>query len=204
MDKSFAPPQASEGIGRVTMVPASAAAPKKKKSTAHGPQTWTVLLRKRETERDFGLDLDIDNKDRLSVLNEPQSGAALAWNESDNKRRFRPGDIVEAVNGVSEGARSLLQKIKQSSVVLLSLTRLVDYAAIVVVQKGLGLTIMHSSSHAIVTSIAKTSDVSTYNRNCLAGYRVTEGDWLVSVDGKSGDARDLALMLDERGQTKVK
>lgn len=167
-------------------------------ASARSAETWEVHLKKAETGT-LGVELDIDSQKRLAVKREPQVGPALAWNKSAMNKGFRPGDIVEAVNGVTDEARALLTLMKESDPVTLSMKRLVNYTITIKVVEGLGLAVVDSGGIAKVEAIENGGAVAIYNNTCSAGYRVAQGDWVVSVNGMVRAPRDLILVLDEIG-----
>lgn len=167
------------------------------------PQSWTVQLARAPDDNSLGLELEIDSQKRLSILKEPETGPALAWNHTHPTKRFLGGDIVEAVNGIIGDSQDLLKLIKESENVVLNMTRLVDFTVCVEKKNGLGLEVAECGGRVVVESVLDGGVLKKHNSKCLAGYRVTPGTWLVAVNDTGGKPQDLMQKLQalERGPT---
>lgn len=159
------------------------------------PQSWTVELSKAPELGPLGLGLDIDVHQRLAILKEPEAGPALAWNCMHPGKRLLGGDIIESVNGCSGDAQELLELINESDVVVLNMTRLVDFTVSLEKQGSLGLEVAERDGRVVVESVLEGGSVEKHNTKCLAGYRVTPDNWLIAVNDRSGKPQDLMQKL---------
>lgn len=159
--------------------------------------SWTVKLVKGEDHKLFGIDVDIDPEGVLSIAKEPRGGAALEWNNKAKNSGFQIGDIVEAVNGVKGDASELVQQIKESELIKLSMQRLVEFTITLRVEEGLGIKFKEERHRALVDEVILEGDVDVYNESCLAGLRVAPGNWLSSIDGRTTSPSELIQIASE-------
>lgn len=159
--------------------------------TSQTPQRWSVTLQKGADKGPLGLELDVDAEKGLAVLREPRLGPAREWNKLAGHKGFRPGDIVVAVNGEEKDANELLQMLKELESFTLSMKRLVNYTINLEVTDGLGIQLADRGGRTVVDKIENSGDVFIYNAACLAGYRVARGDWLLALNGISGEPLEL-------------
>lgn len=159
------------------------------------PQSWLVVLAKPPDRSPLGLELEIDVQQRLEMLTDPKTGPALEWNLMHPGASLRGGDVVEAVNGITGDAQELLTEIGASEVLELRMMRLVDFTVNVDKRTVLGIEVQERDGRVVVEKVFDEGEIRRHNAKCLAGYRVTPGNWLTAINGTSGTAQDLMQKL---------
>lgn len=154
---------------------------------------WMITLKKSpEQGRPLGITVIPMSPTFLSI--EKAEGGALAlWNQENPDQQGKVGDAIVSVNGVRDNATGMVAELSKNNTLELELKRILEYSFSIDASKHLGVSLDPKTS-AVLKLDAKGC-FCEYNRSCAPGRQISKGDVLKSVDGISGDAKDVLEAL---------
>lgn len=153
--------------------------------------------------RNIGLNV---NKRPLGLLIAEvlDDGPAKEWNESGAGPRLQRGDLIVMVNGLASTPEDLLQAVKDSEQLVLSVRRLLEYVVAINKenQKKIGLEVCSRQGTHLYIKEIKEGAVSEWNRNSRPELCVREGDLIIQINTAVGNSS--AMLRTIRDTTAVK
>lgn len=112
-------------------------------------------------------------------------GMVKTWNLQNPGEEVKQGAVIIEVNGIKGDSQKIFDALRQDAVLKVKLLRVPSFNAIIDKTGPFGVDIGSTSMQ--IKHIKDQGPVEMYNRTCRAGYQLSPGDTIVSVNDITGD-----------------
>jgi len=159
--------------------------------------------------RDFQVDIERDDPDEelgLEIAQDHESGRGLRicrvkagpvrrWGKAHPERRVTIGDLIVAVDGQEGTAQELVERIRGSPSMRLTIRRFNEFDVCVQTEGKLGIDVGFTENSMQVLSLANDGRIEEWNATASWEAKVRLGDHIVEVNGLRSNSDELLKAL---------